>query len=187
MKKMIIVLLLGIVLSGIAMADDPDTVTVPKTMLTKEQLSDITAKELQDKVDKYGKWVGVGHELGVAVNESLSAVTTQASNFAQTPVGKWTMFLVIWKVIGKDIQAWIYVTLSCIIGLPFWIWSYRKYLPHQVLVSEEYIGDAKKPRKTYRIYPYGKDEYADSLDWRIGHVVLLVLYVASCLFAVFGD
>lgn len=158
-----------------------ETVSVPKSMLTEQQKSDLAAKELQDKVSTYGKWVGIGHELGTAVNESLVAVTTQANNFAQTPVGKLTAGLVIWKVVGHDAMGFIMGSLEIIIILPLWVWSYRRFLPRQVLAGETFDPTSgKRMGRTYKTINDPKDEKADG--WLIGHwVCLAILFLVSMM------
>ncbi len=78
----------------------------PESYMTAEQLakytSDIQIAELEKKLEVYGNWVGVGGEVGNAVKEGLSAVVDVADQFGSTDVGKFTMILVAWKVVGKD-------------------------------------------------------------------------------------
>lgn len=80
----------------------------PTSYMTPEQLAkyeaDIRVAELQKKLDIYGNWVGVGGEVGTAVREGLNAVVDVADKFGKTDVGRFTMILVAWKVIGKDIM-----------------------------------------------------------------------------------
>ena len=96
----------------------PEKITVNTSDLTVDQLAKIkteeTAVELQKKLDTYGKWVGVGGEVGTAVKEGLNAVVDVADKFGKTDVGKFTMFMIAWKVVGKDF-------MRVIIGLIFMV------------------------------------------------------------------
>lgn len=155
-----------------------DTVTIPKSELTDQQKTELEQKDLQDKIDRYGKWVGVGHEIGVAVNEGLTAVTTNANTFAQTPVGKWTMFVIIFKVIGEKIIGYFVGLVFFLIGIPVWIWSYRRYIPHKYVHKVNYGPDGKKTSVEYG-HGYGDDLSAsDATGWAIGHWVILLIFIA---------
>lgn len=103
-----------------------EMVTVPKSALTADQLAQVEQRNLQDKISTYGKWVGLGKEVGEAVNSSLSALTSQADNFAKTGVGKFTLFMVAWKVLGSDIMDIVIAVPIMMLLTSLFIWSYRK-------------------------------------------------------------
>ena len=65
---------------------------------------------------EYVKW---GHEVGIAMNETFAALTDNAAKFAKTDVGKWTMFLVSWKIMAKDILSVGNKVIGYLIGIPF--------------------------------------------------------------------
>lgn len=47
-------------------------------------------------------WVGAGKEMGLAFKECWGAISNDVERFANSPAGKWTAFLVTWKIAGKD-------------------------------------------------------------------------------------
>ena len=79
----------------------------PTTYMTAEQLakyqSDMKIADLEKRLETYGNWVGVGGEVGNAIEEGLNAVVDVADKFTGTDVGKFTLVMVAWKVMGKDI------------------------------------------------------------------------------------
>lgn len=167
-----------------------EKVTIDKSLLTKDQIQQIEAKAAQEKIERYGKWVGVGHEVGTAVNESLTAITQQANNFAETKVGKATMFVVIWKVAGHDLLGFLIGFAMIIIMLPIWLWSYRKFLPHRVLVGETFdpekttlFGRPKVAKRDYKIVNDVDDRNADNVHgYLIAHYVFLaILFVVTMI------
>lgn len=125
-------------------------ITVNSSDLTVDQLAKIELEkanaELQKKVDTYGKWVGVGGEVGIAVKEGLTAVVDVADKFGKTDVGKFTIYMVAWKVMGKDL-------IKIIIGLLFFflftttlIFTYRRLVnPRRFLVENP--GWLRYPKK----------------------------------------
>jgi hypothetical protein len=131
-------------------------VVVNASDLTSDQLFKIESEaklaELNKKLQTYGNWVGVGGEIGTAVKEGLNAVVDVADKFSNTNVGKFTLTLVAWKIIGKDIAR------ICL-GLIFFIlmtWIFVKiykntYSIRRVLVKNP--GFLKYPKEYQVIEP----------------------------------
>lgn len=134
-----------------------EKVTVSASDLTPAQLAKIEADkkleqasaqiaELQKKIDTYGKWIGVGGEIGTAVKEGLTAVVDVADKFGNTNVGKFTLTMIAWKVIGKDV-------VQIVLGLLFFgvltfiiIKVYRRVvIPRKILIENP--GFMKYPKK----------------------------------------
>lgn len=167
MKSLILALALLIMVPAIRA--DEDKVTVPRSMLTQEQI-----KKLDDSSPS--KWVGLGKEVGDAVNSSLQAITTQTSNFSQTKVGKLTMFLVVWKILGDMIVHLVTGFFLLIIFLTVWIWSYRKTCITRSI---------KTGKDTYEKVEYRKSGQYDDVSPRMGHAIALIIFGIVFLFTVF--
>jgi len=111
MKRIFGLLLLSVfalLISPVIQAQTPnEKITVNASDLTVDQLAKIKAdaqvQELTKKLETYGNWVGVGGEIGTAVKEGLTAVVDVADKFGKTDVGKFTLVMVAWKVMGRDI------------------------------------------------------------------------------------
>jgi len=91
---------------------------------------------LQKRLDTYGNWVGVGGEIGNDIKEALNAVVDVSDKFDKTNVGKFTMVLVAWKIIGKDI---IRILLGIIFIILFSIFVYktlRKMYPYKITTKD---------------------------------------------------
>jgi hypothetical protein len=164
---MIKALMLALVmLTAIPARADEDKVTVPRSMLTQEQVKKL------DEQNPAGKWVGLGKEVGDAVNSSLQAITTQTSNFSQTKVGKLTMFLVVWKMLGDMIVHLTVGLLMLLIFVPLWIWSYRKTCITRSI---------KTGKDTYEKIEYNPNKYGGDITPRVGHAIALIAF-AICFF-----
>ena len=154
-----------------------ETVTVPKSMLSPAQRQQIEIDSIKQRVEMYGKWVGIGHEIGEAVNGALHAVTTQTAEFAKTDVGRITMILVAWKVMGKDFVRMVIGLLLLGVGIPVWVWSYWKTcIPRRVLVK---AGSDKKERQ----YEVVNNINKDAEKW--GHAFVLGVFLAFCILVMF--
>lgn len=177
-------------------------VSVPASTVTVEQRKLIGAEQtlsgqlkLPTSVEQAHNWVGVGKEVGEAMNSGLEAVTTQASKFADTKVGKFTMFLIAWRVIGERataISVHLIVGLGIILfGMPVVIWSYRRMvIPRQVLDRIEY-GDTKIPGvkskiKFYKMFDPNekagdrRDAYA---GWHWSAMAVLTALAVAAIFS----
>ena len=134
MKKLLLILLLSIVSVSIVDAQQQQQKTqqivVNTSDLTPDQLAKVQARneiaKVTDKLETYSKYAGMGKEVGIAVSEGLGAVKDVTLEFADSNVGKLTMALIVWKVIGDDIKGFVF-------GIPLWlllssalIWSYRR-------------------------------------------------------------
>lgn len=151
---------------------------VPESQLTEQQKAKFQGTSPKDVRD----WVGLGKEIGTAVDSSLTAVTTQANNFAQTPVGKLTVAVVIFKVIGDTAVHLLVGAVEAIVLLPLWVWSYRRFLPKPTI--KETFNEAGK-RVTRTKSPPDRTT-SDQDEWLISHWVGLVGIAIVVLATVFS-
>lgn len=75
--------------------------------LTQEQWNKLPADlkaefELENKAGEVSKAVGIGHEIGVAVNETLIAIEDSALRISESDLGKEAIFIAKWKLLYKD-------------------------------------------------------------------------------------
>lgn len=102
-------------------AQQDDRIVVRRSDLPPEVLNQI---ETRAKIQAYGEWVGIGKEIGTAVNEGLSALTKNADDLSKTDVGKFTMIMIAWKVMGWQLVHLIFGTVFFICGLIIFMWSW---------------------------------------------------------------
>ena len=143
-RSILAVALLAIPLFASAQEAKSEQILVNKSDLPAAIVQDL---ETRQKVESYGAYIGLGKELGVAVNESLSAVTEQTAKFADTSVGRVTMAIVIYKVVGRDFVHYVAGTVFFFIAGAIWLWSYnRNCVTRKVLVE-----DSKEKGKKWNI------------------------------------
>lgn len=185
-RSVLVVLVLLSAVFAQAQQQQEETVTIPKSQLTEQQKAELAQRAIDGKIEQYGKWVGIGHEIGVSLNEGLSAISTQANNFAQTPVGKWTVAVIVFKVVGNQFIHLLIGIIMTIVGVPIWIWSYRRFLPKRYVKRVKYAADGKT--KDYEEYEYGFGDMSEDVanGWCIGHWVILVIYTIVTLFTIFA-
>ncbi len=164
---------------GVSVANaENDTILVNKkdlpTGLVKELESKKQLEVMKNKIETYGKWVGMGKEVGIAINDSLSALTKQADDFSKTGVGKFTMFLVAYKVLGKEVMSAIIGIFLLFIWLFLYIWYIKKNTMTRSFLKEK----QKDGKAVYEIINREKDEYVGergvaTLVFVVGVIILL--------------
>lgn len=128
MKKLI--LIIGVILLSVSFSfGQTKQITVNENDLPSNVLSEIKMKQemkmMEEKIEHYGKWVGVGGEIGGVIRDGLFAVKDVAVEFSDTKVGEYTMLLVAWKVMGKDI---IRIILGLLMVITSVILIWRSYI-----------------------------------------------------------
>jgi hypothetical protein len=155
MMKKLLGLFMIFAISMIAMplqAQTTQQVTVDYSDLTPAQQAQYNADKLiteqkaqlavaEKKIEQFGDWVGVGGEVGKAIEEGLSAVVNVADEFSGTDVGKFTMILVAWKVMGKDV-------VKILLGIIF-------FIVMAFLITRIYRNSVQTRRKLIQKTPQG--------------------------------
>ncbi len=122
----------------------------PEQYLTTEQMAkyqaDIKIAELEKKLLTYGNWVGVGGEIGIAVKEGLSAVVDVSDKFSKTDVGKFTMFMIAWKIMGDNIFGYAFGVFYFLISTFIFVRIFKRLIrPRSILIENP--GLFKYPKK----------------------------------------
>ena len=93
------VLMLVLALFSASMAVEVPDSLVPADLRAK---LDANAKVTDAKanVEVARQYVGLGHEVGVAVNDAMSAITEQANKFASTEVGQMVKWIILIQLVG---------------------------------------------------------------------------------------
>jgi hypothetical protein len=114
---------------------------VDKSLLTPDQLAKVQAQavtnQVIEEVSTYSKIAGIGKEIGIAVKDGLTAVVDVADKFGGTNVGKFTMTMIAWKIIGKDIFRIVIGLVFLIIYTVFLTRYYKNnFTIHKIAVSD---------------------------------------------------
>ena len=110
----------------------------------------------KQQIEHYGEWAGKGKEVGIAIRDGLIAVKDVSIEFSNSNLGKFTMVLVAWKVIGKDIVRIILGAFFALVVTIFIVRSYFKTCTYRKLLIED-PGLFKYPKK----YKWESAQYPD--------------------------
>lgn len=171
MKKFVSILLsLTVLVSGVFAQETVtqlDANTIAKMSWSELQAYQKTLQVQQAAVStqlpsatKLQEYASVGKALGQAFKECWSTVSTDAEKFAQSDAGKWTAFLITWKVMGKDAVDLVKTTVRWAVGIglfavvtPFFMFIiWKNCVTKKVLVNCERTS-LWNVKKTYATSP----------------------------------
>lgn len=129
-----------------------EKILVDKSALPPELVKSLEVQAKLDeekaKIETYGKYVGLGKEVGMAMNEGLSALTDNAEKFASTKPGQFTMFIIAYKVLGKDLIQAVFGIIFFLVGTAIFIWMWRR----NGIVRRIAVETPKDAPKKYELY-----------------------------------
>lgn len=118
-----------------------------KNLIEKQLNEDAQKQAIQKDIETYADWAGKGKEIGTAVKEGLGAVKDVTIELAESDVGKITIWLIVWKVIGKDIVQIISGALLFIITTTLLTISYFKTFAGKIKIESQGLFKYKKWEK----------------------------------------
>lgn len=139
-------------------------------ILQSEKNNPTSSTQIIEQVSKFD-WEAMGKGIGKTVNEALSAVVDVADKFGATKVGQFTMVMVAWKVIGKDVVKIIIGLLFFITFTSALIFTFKRLTkPRRILIENP--GLFRYPKK----YQIIESKY-DAEDTTIIAVIFIVAFL----------
>lgn len=135
-----------------------EMVSIPKSQLTQQQKADLAVQDVEDKINIVGKYAGLGKEIGEAVNGGLSALTHNVDTFANSKAGKFTMFMIAYKIMGTDIIQFAigvpYLIIVIIMSIVYYIQNIRT----RKVSYKRYYQDGKVQEDTFKLLECDNDK-----------------------------
>lgn len=129
--KTLITVLISVVITVTAFAQQQkEVVSIDVNQLPPELKEKViqqqSIQKTKEKMQEYGQWVGLGQELGAAIDGGLTAVEKHADKIADTNIGKVTIALIVFKVVGMQLVQYIAAFAFFLVWVPTFIYSFRK-------------------------------------------------------------
>ena len=105
-----------------------------KLSAPKQEVSSIT------KAEEISQWINIGEQLGKGLASCAKELGIEVNNFVQTPVGKISAVVIIWKLLGRDLVHFGFGTFFFIFGSILWIYFYKK----MCIIESIKLGDSGK-------------------------------------------
>lgn len=171
MKHVFLLLVLCAVAFGQQASSDGDKlITVPQKYVSAEGMQHQSDGN-GAVVDQIMKWKGIGQEIGIATRESLNAVVDVAEKFGTTNVGHYVMFLVAWKLVGKDMLSLIFGIPIWFFGVAIWVWLLKWFfVGKRVLVKYDEITKTKYYEMTH--YKFDSSDARSGCAWALGAFIV---------------
>lgn len=173
--KQLIAIIFVLLIPVVAFAGPGDVVIDPEKLtpqdaatlyqLKKNAENPMTNMASPDNLEKYAK---IGEGVAKALGAACKELSVNVNEFIQTPAGKLTTFLIVWKIIGKDIVGILGGTVMLIVVLSILIWSYRRLFLRERIKNKE----------------TGEIRYVERFQFRSGEAQMSAAAVHIILFVV---
>lgn len=186
--------MLAVSFVGAVYAGDQTTITTAAnlTEAQKAELAATAAKMASDnaaepkgvptpaKVEVVKQWVDIGTAIGSGLAASAKELGIAANEFAQTPVGRFTVFLIAWHFIGSTLLhvafslMW-FITLTTIL-----IWLYRRNGISKTVTYYDKGAGPNGARKVVKTEPRSISEGVGTVLVLGSAVTIIVFIVMLC-------
>lgn len=146
---MVLALLLVLFAASQAFAGSCDQLAVPG--MTDSQLIDLKKKCVDmagnitavSTANNMAEYAELGQKYGVALSEVAKSVGTTVNELAQTPVGRFMLIMVAYKVMGNDLLGIVGSFLWFTIMLPLWVYMFHRMVLSTRSVKETFDSSGK--------------------------------------------
>ena len=115
MKKMLFAIAIAFGLSY--------SIEIPDSLLTRDQRAYIevnkNVEDAKSTKEVATSYIGIGKEIGVAVKESMSAITDETNKLAGTQVGHLLIFVILYKLLSSLVLSLIATIVTLIV-----VWTF---------------------------------------------------------------
>lgn len=183
MKKVLIALMMVMSLNVYAL-DSKDIAYAGFSDLTTQEQAEIV-KLVADKkakkllintsvnVDNAQKWVNLGSSIGKGLAASSKELGIAVNDFSKSDVGKWTMFLIIFKIIGANIIHFIGGLIFLIVGVTVTTMLFNRKYPWSYTYLDGKI-ESKQRKST---------DSADMGPWYFAYLIIVGIGVLIMVLA----
>lgn len=160
----------------------PNVVSVDLNKLSPDVQAAIqNQKELDavtQKIETYGKWAGMGKEVGIAVKDGLTAVKDVTLDIADSKLGHTVIWLVVWKVAGVDFVRIGIGLIIAVLGTFLIAKSYFRLFATRRLVSKS--GFFLWKTKTYESWEYEWGSDGNRAAAQVFHLLGWLVSIGIC-------
>jgi Flp pilus assembly protein TadB len=177
MKKSILMVVMTIFSIGVFAQEK--MISVPESQLTEQQKLQVAQQQTTQTLESASKWVGLGKEVGEAINSGLIALTHNADTLSRTNVGKFTMVMIAWKVMGTDLLQLAVGFILFIFIITFSMIYYFQNIRRRKLFDKSYDEEGKITEESVRFVDADSD---DKWSW----VIITLISLAFDMVVIFS-
>lgn len=192
MKKFVLMFMLALSMVNVVNADDSVQLStkVDLTPAQKAELASQAAKMASDNaanpagavvapktVESIKEWVDIGTAIGSGLAASAKQLGVAANDFAQTPVGRFTVFMIAWHFVGHTLLHVFFALLWLTVVTSIFVWMYRRAAMTKTVTYYNKGEGPKGVRKVTKLEPHEISE-------NLGASMLVSVAVAVIIFVV---
>jgi len=175
MRYLSLILICVLSLSSIVSAQVAiDTKNLTPAQIAQLQLEAEKMKNDGGYIERAKEYVELGTMIGKALGSSAKELGVAVNDFAGTPVGQMTTFLIMYKMMGRDIMHYIGGVGFIAVFLPIWF-----YLLRRICLIDEITYDPATKKKISVKYGLAKDKYGSGYrnEWMAWFIAMLFIIV----------
>lgn len=190
MKTILLSIMLAV--SAISVVHASETTINTTASLTDSQKAELAAEAAKmvaantsDKVDANSpgkaatvvkQWAEIGTAIGTGLAASAKELGIAANEFAQTPVGKFTVFLIAWHFIGHELLHVFFALLWFFTTLIVFFWMYRRASLSKTVTYYDKGAGPNGARKVTKVEPRSVGENLGGI-LTVGAVIAVIIFV----------
>jgi hypothetical protein len=136
-----------------------------------------TATSVPAKVEVVKQWVDIGQAIGSGLAASAKELGIAANEFAQTPVGRFTVFLIAWHFIGSTLVHISFALLWLFLCTGIFVWIYRRASIEKTIT---YYDKGAGPNGATKVVV----RTPKSLSENLGSIITCSVAVATIIFVI---
>ncbi len=151
--------------------------------LTKMQEAEIQIqiekmKDQKPIAEQAKELASISHEIAKAIGSTAKELGVEVNNFAVTPVGKMTMYIIVWKMLGSELLHYIVGIGTFVVMLPIW-WAVFKRM---VLVESVEWTDSPNGKKRLKKINYRTNWPESRCFWSAACIIWFIgIWISSAV------
>lgn len=190
MKTILLSIMLAVSMVGVSLANE--TTIATQGTLSESQKADLAAQAAKMVADNANEkvapeapgktaavvkqWAEIGTAIGTGLAASAKELGIAANEFAQTPVGKFTVFLIAWHFIGGTILHVFFALLWFFTTLIVFVWLYRRASIARTVTYYDKGEGPNGARKVVKVEPRSVGDNLGSII-TVGAIVAVLIFV----------
>jgi len=139
-----------------------------------EQMKEQAGKAAQTSqlsAEKVNEWAELGKNIAITFTTVAKELGVAADQFLNSTTGKITLFLIVWKMAGRDILGLMIGTSFLLAFVPLWIYFFRRLCLMKSVITEPVEGH----RRLKRTVEYLTEDHISNKIIATRWVMLVVL------------
>lgn len=163
--------LIGTAQAGTSVYIDADQLSPEQAKQLQEIRKAIETKRPIPSVEEMSKYAQLGEAIAKAIGATCKELRVEVNEFVKTPVGWWTMFLIVWKIVGHGLLKGVIATIAWITTIVISLVMWKKYFSMLTVTDKRTLKDGTVEETVRRVPSY-------SFNSNDGKAVLGVFTVA---------